>query len=456
MDVLLEVDLSGGRRRGVEEALRAAIRAGRLATGTALPSTRQLAADLGLARGTVVDAYEQLRIEGYLAARPGGRTIVAAAVPPPAAAPDPARPAPPRFDLRAGAPDLSLFPAGDWVRAVRAVLRDGPADALDYARPRGRAELRVALAAYLARARGVAAEPEQVVICSGADDALAVLARALVAAGRPTVAMEDPCLDFHRAIVAGAGGEVVPAPVDGGGLDVDALAATGAAAVVATPARQAVVGSTMAPARRGALVAWARRTGAVVVEDDYDGELRYDRLPIGAVQGLDPARVAYVGTTSKSLAPGLRLAWLVVPPALAASVDAVLGPHSAVSSLDQLALATLVREHALDRHLRRVRAAYRTRRDRFVATLAAGAPRARVEGVAAGLHALVRWPPAAASEADVLAEAAARGIGVTPVGPMWHGTARFAGVLAAYGRPPAHDARRCFTAFAELMADVTR
>jgi GntR family transcriptional regulator/MocR family aminotransferase len=455
VDLLLDVDMSGGRRRGVEQALRAAIRDGRLAAGEALPSTRQLAADLGLARGTVVDAYDQLVVEGYLATRPGGRTVVAATVPAPAAPAAVAAPAPPRVDLRAGAPDLSMFPAGDWTRAVRSVLRDGPPDALDYTGPRGRVELRAALAGYLARARGVVAEPDQVVVCSGADDALGLLVRTLAATGRATVAMEDPCLAFHRTIVDRAGGMVAPVPVDGGGVDVGALGAAGAGAAVVTPARQAVVGSTLAPDRRGALVAWARRHDAVVIEDDYDGELRYDRQPIGAVHGLDPARVAYLGTTSKSLAPGLRLAWVVVPPPLAAAVDGALGPHSSVSSLDQLALAALVRSHALDRHLRRVRVAYRARRDRFVAALAARAPRVRVEGVAAGLHALVRWP-GGPTEQDVLAEAAVRGIGVTPVGPTWHGEARFPGLLVAYGRPPAHDVRRCFDAFAALMACVTR
>ena len=454
MDVLLEVDLSGGRRRGVEQALRAAIRHGRLAAGEALPSTRQLAADLGRARGTVVDADDQLVVEGYLVARPGGRTVVAATVPAPASPAAAAPPAPPRVDLRAGAPDLSMFPAGDWVRAVRSVLRDGPPGALDYTGPCGRAELRAALAGYLARARGVVTAPDQVVVCSGVDAALGLLARALAATGRATVAMEDPCLAFHRTIVERAGAVIAPVPVDGQGVDVGALAGSGAGAAVVTPARQAVVGSTLAPERRGALVAWARRCDAVVIEDDYDGELRYDRQPIGAVHGLDPARVAYLGTTSKSLAPGLRLAWLVVPPPLAAAVDGVLGPHSSVSSLDQLALAALVRSHALDRHLRRARAAYRARRDVFVAALAAQAPLVRVEGVAAGLHALVRWS-GGASEEDVLAEAAARGIGVTPVGPTWHGEARFAGLLVAYGRPPAHDARRCVEAFAALMADVT-
>lgn len=456
VDVLLDLDLSAGRRRGIEQALRSAIREGRLVTGTALPSTRQLAADLGVARGTVVDAYDQLVMEGFLATRPGGRTIVWAPAHPVTAPSPVAEPPAPLVDLTAGTPDLSSFPAQEWAAAVRSVLRDGPADALDYARPRGRAELHAALAGYLGRARGVLAAPSQVVACSGVGQALELVTRALVVTGRPVVAMEDPCLAFHRTIVAAAGGTVVPVPVDGDGLDIDALAATGAGAVVVTPARQPILGSTLSPTRRGALVAWARATGGVVVEDDYDGELRYDRQPVGSLQGLDPARVLYLGTTSKSLAPGLRLAWAMVPPVLASAFGAVLGPHSPVSSLDQLALAELIGSHAYDRHLRRVRSAYRRRRDRFVSVLAERAPHARVEGVAAGLHALVRWPEGVAGEGDVLAEAEVRGIALTAVAPAWHGPGRgFDGVLAGYGRPAAHDLRRCYEAFADLMAATT-
>ncbi len=456
VDVLLDLDLSGGRRRGIEQAMRTAIRDGRLAGGAALPSTRQLATDLGVARGTVVDAYDQLAVEGYLTVRPGGRTVVAARASVEAVAEVAAVPPPPRVDLTAGAPDLASFPVREWTSAVRSVLTDGPADALDYVGPRGRPELRAALTGYLARARGVVARPEQVVVCRGADDALAVLTRALAGTGRCTVAMEDPCLPFHRTIVRRAGGVVVPAPVDDDGVDVAAVAASGADAVVVTPARQAVLGATLAPDRRGALAAWARDTGAVVIEDDYDGELRYDRQPVGSLQGLDPARIVYLGTTSKSLAPGLRLGWAVVPPGLIGPVDEAVGPHSSVSSLDQLVLAELIRTYAIDRHLRRVRAAYRRRRDQFVARLAERAPAVRVAGVAAGLHALVRWPDTRATEAEVVAEAATRGIGVTAVGPTWHGGDRpFGGVLVGYGRPPAHDLRRCYTAFADLMADIT-
>jgi GntR family transcriptional regulator / MocR family aminotransferase len=456
VDLHLDVDLSDGRRRGIERALRTAVRDGRLPAGSPLPSSRVLAADLGVARGTVADAYDQLVIEGYLTTRPRGRTIVANLARPPDAAVAPAPPSRPRVDLRAGAPDLASFPTGAWSAAVRSVLRNRPGDALDYAPPRGRAELHAALVDYLARARGVVAAPEQVTICSGVDHGLGMLARALAATGRARLALEDPCLPFHRSIAAAAGSTVVPARVDHDGVDVGSIVASAAGAVVVTPARQALLGATLAPGRRGALLAWARDTGAVVIEDDYDGELRYDRQPIGALQGLDPARVVYLGTVSKSLAPGLRLAWAIVPPDLAGVVAAALGPHSPVSSLDQLVVADLVRSHAFDRHLRRVRTAYRRRRDAFVSLLATRAPRLRVEGVAAGLHALVRWPGGGATEDDVLATAAERGIGLTPLGPCWHGERRFDGLLVGYGRPPAHDVRRCFEAFAALMADVVR
>ena len=466
MDLLLDLDLdlaaapAGGRRRAIEAALRAAIGARRLPSGARLPSTRTLAADLGVARGTVVDAYDQLVAEGWLAARRGGRTVVVATPPlsspssPPAAgpaAPPPRIAGPGPLDLRAGAPDLSAFPTAAWVASVRSVLTRGPADALDYAPPRGRPELRSALAAYLARARGVAAAPDRVVVCAGIDHGLELVARALVATGRHRVAMEDPCLPFHRTLVAGAGAEVVPARVDGEGLDVDSLAAP---TVVATPARQCMLGMALAPPRRSALVAWARRTDAVVVEDDYDGELRYDRQPIGAVQALDADRVLYAGTLSKSLAPGLRLGWLVVPAPLAPALDAHLGPHSPVSSLDQLVVADLLSTGAYDRHLRRARTAYRRRRDDFVSLLATRAPEARVEGVAAGLHALVRWPEAGPTEGDLVAEAIRRGIALTPLGPHWHATPGGEGVVVGYGRPPAHDLQRRYEAFAGLMADA--
>ena len=454
MDLFLDVDLSSGRRQGIEQAVRTAIRDGRLAPGSALPSSRALAADLGVARGTVVDAYDQLAVEGYLAARPGGRTVVASrpVVPPaPAAATRRAKFA---VDLRAGAPDLSAFPAGAWARAVRAVLRDGPADALDYVVPRGRPELQDEVAAYLRRARGVVARADQVVVGAGFDHLLGVVVAALVATGRRVVAMEDPCLPFHRDFVAAAGASVVPVPVDADGVVVDALAATAAGAVLVTPARQSLLGVTLGPARRSALLAWARASPGIVLEDDYDAELRYDRQPIGSVQGLDPERVVYLGTLSKTLAPGLRLGWAVIPDSLAAPIDRLLGLHSTVSSLDQLVVASLLRDQVLDRHLRRMRSTYRRRRDDFVSLLATRAPRVSVEGVAAGLHALVRWPDGGPTEAEVMAEATARGIGLTSLARGWHATPAFPGILAAYGRAPAHDARRRFDAFASLMADM--
>jgi GntR family transcriptional regulator/MocR family aminotransferase len=456
VDLLVTFDAVAprGRRRAIEAALRSAIRTGRLPAGTVMPSSRVLADDLGVARGTVVDAYEQLAIEGYLHTRPRGATVVAAlpqaseapVTPPPAASPP--------LDLRAGVPDLSTFPAGAWVTAIRSVLRSGPPDALDYAPPRGRIELRAALADYLGRARGVVATPPHVVVGNGVDHLLDVLTRALVVTGRGVVALEDPCQPAHRVIVDRAGAEVVPAPVDLSGVDVDALAPHGAGAAVVTPARQCPLGMALAPHRRSALVAWARVADALVIEDDADGELRYDRQPIGALQGLDPERVVYVGTLSTSLAPGLRLAWAVVPAHLTPAVDEVLGTRASVSSLDQLALAALLTSRTFDRHVRRMRTEYQRRRDRFVAVLAGRAPRVWVECVAGGLHALVRWPKDAAREADVVAAAAGRGVGVTPLAPHWHGQPRFEGLVAGFARPPAHDLERRYRELAGVLADT--
>jgi GntR family transcriptional regulator/MocR family aminotransferase len=261
---------AGGRRRTLEAELRAAIRGGRLRPEDRLPSTRALAADLGLARGTVADAYAQLAAEGYLRTSPGAPTRVAAGTAGAtagAAPPAPAeRPPAPLFDLRAGRPDVDGFPRQAWLGAIRRALATAPAEALASGDPRGRDELRGALAGYLGRARGVLAGPDRVVACAGVTQGLALLCQVLRDAGVRAVAMEDPCLDQHRAIAAAAGLRVLPLPVDEQGARPEVPA--GAGAVLVTPAHQFPLGGTLAPRRRAALVAWARATGGLVVEDD--------------------------------------------------------------------------------------------------------------------------------------------------------------------------------------------
>ncbi|MFD4571449.1 PLP-dependent aminotransferase family protein [Streptomyces sp. NPDC058417] len=399
-----------GRRAGLERALRDAVRGGRLAPGTRLPPTRRLAAEAGLSRNTVKAAYDQLVAEGYLTARQGSGTRVAD-LPAVTARPSgtAADPTAPRFDLRPGSPDVGAFPTAAWLRAVRRALATAPTSAYGYGDPRGRVELRTALSAYLGRARGVVAPPERIVVTTGYVQGLALLTRAL---GGPAVGMEDPGLPFHREVVRRAGGRVLPVPVDERGVRPQELGALGA--VVVTPAHQYPTGVTLHPERRRALTDWARARGALLVEDDYDGEFRYDRQPVGALQGMAPHDVVYLGTASKTLGPALRLGWMVLPPHLVDAVaDTKLHSDHHTETLGQLALADLIGSHAYDRHVRACRLRYRRRRDLLLERL--GGHRG-VRGVAAGLHALVEVP----DEAAARERAAAAGLAVGFLGEHWH------------------------------------
>ncbi|MFM9492592.1 PLP-dependent aminotransferase family protein [Streptomyces galilaeus] len=430
VDLHLETDGNEGRRAGLERALRDAVRGGRLAPGTRLPATRRLATEVGISRNTVKAAYDQLVAEGYLTARQGSGTRVAAL--PSAAAEAPAataRAREPRFDLRPGSPDVGAFPAAAWLRALRRAIATAPSLAYDYGDPRGRIELRTALSGYLGRARGVIAPPERIVITSGYVQGLALLTRALE--GAP-VGMEDPGLPFHREVVRRNGGHVVPVPVDDRGLRARELG-DDLGAVVVTPAHQYPTGVTLHPERRRALTDWARARGALIVEDDYDGEFRYDRQPVGALQGMAPGQVAYLGTASKTLGPALRLGWMVLPSHLVDAVaDAKLHSDHHTETIGQLALAELITGHAYDRHVRACRLRYRRRRDLLLDRLGA---RRGVRGIAAGLHALVE----VRDEADVLERAEAEGLAVGRLGEHWHAReaagGRPQGLVVGYGTP---------------------
>ncbi|MFC5198849.1 MULTISPECIES: MocR-like pyridoxine biosynthesis transcription factor PdxR [Streptomyces] len=429
VDLHLEPDVAAGRRAGLERALRDAVREGRLAPGTRLPATRRLAAELGISRGTAKGAYDQLVAEGYLTARQGSGTEVALL---PATSPEAsegaARARAPRLDLRPGSPDIGSFPAAAWLRALRRAIATAPSSAYGYGDPRGRIELRTALSGYLGRARGVIAPPERIVITSGYVQGLALLTRAL---GGGVVAMEDPGLPFHRDVVRRGGGTVVPLPVDERGARPEELGAGGAGAAVVTPAHQYPTGVTLHPRRRRALTDWARAHGALIVEDDYDGEFRYDRQPVGALQGMAPGQVAYLGTASKTLGPALRLGWMVLPPHLVDVVtDAKLHSDHHTEVIGQLALAEMITGHAYDRHVRACRLRYRRRRDQLVDRL--GASRS-VRGIAAGLHALVE----VTDEAETVARARALGLAVGRLGDHWHtpGAGRPQGLVVGYGTP---------------------
>jgi GntR family transcriptional regulator / MocR family aminotransferase len=414
-ELLVALARGGGRslRAQLEGQLRDGVTSGRLAPGTRLPSSRALAGSLGVSRGVVVDAYGQLVAEGYLTVRRGAAPVVAAETAERPAALDalPA-PRPPRLDLRPGTPDVALFPRRAWGAALRRALA-AVADAdLGYPDAAGHPRLRAELAAYLGRVRGVDADPTRIVVCGGVSEVLVVVARALVAQGARRIGVEDPSHAETRGLLAHHGLEPVPIPVDRDGLDVAALAAAAPDAVLVTPAHQFPTGAVLAPERRAALVAWARRTGALVIEDDYDAEYRYDRAPVGAVQGLAPDHVVHAHSVSKSLAPALRLGWAVLPARLAATVaEEKRRADLGAPVLEQLALAGFLARGELDRHLRHTRPAYRRRRDALLRAL----PGLRAQGAAAGLHVLALLP--GGDEDAVVRAAAALDLAVEPLGP---------------------------------------
>ncbi len=382
-----------------------------------------------MSRRLVVEAYAQLLAEGYLAARGGSGTYVAQTGAQQAPATERPRQHPLSFDFFPGNPDLATFPRRAWLRAQRAVLAGAPDAAFGYPDPRGALELRAAVAGHLRRVRGVVADPESIVVCAGAAEGFALLARAL---GDCCVAVEDPGMPVHRAILAANGATPVALAVDGEGARVEDLARLHAewriAAALLTPSHQSPTGVALSRARRASLLAWAAAERALVIEDDYDAEFRYDRAPLGALQGLAPDSVVYVGTASKSLAPCLRLGWLVLPGRLLERVvEQKVLAGSSPATLEQLALARMIECGDYDRHLRQARRRYRARRDALVAAVAQHLPGARVTGLAAGLHAIVEL----GDEVDALAlvhAALARSVGVYPL-------------AYAYVEPRARDAR---------------
>jgi GntR family transcriptional regulator / MocR family aminotransferase len=432
-ELLLRLDRDSGKplRAQLETALRETIRSGRLAGGERLPSSRQLAGELGVSRGLVQECYGQLIAEGYLTSRGGSATRVATGAFP--APPEPVhRPVPAGLiaDFRPSVPDLASFPRADWAWAMREACRDVATADLDYGDPRGSTVLREVLAGYLRRVRAAAADHERIVVSTGFAQGLNLVLRALAEAGVRCAAFEDP--GYPSAEIAqtmrAVGADTlrgIPVRVDEAGIDVAALAASGAQVVVLTPAHQAPTGVVLTAQRRHALVDWACRNDAFIIEDDYDSEFRYDREPVGVLQGLAPERVFTIGTASKSLAPAVRLGWVLAPAAL---TDAV-ATHKELSdrgssTLDQLALAALLESGRYDRHLRRMRALYAGRRAVLIETLARHAPAVRLTGLAAGFHAVAHLsttaplgstpaPSAtAAAERAIVAAARERSVGL--------------------------------------------
>jgi GntR family transcriptional regulator / MocR family aminotransferase len=457
IDVLVLVTRDGPGTLGsqIEDQLRRAIRDGSLKAGARVPSTRDLARQLGVSRRIVVDAYSQLSAEGYLVLRQGARPRVSGAALPRETSSEEVGLSPPvaRFDFRPGAPDVSSFPRAAWQRALRdAVASITDADLL-YGNPAGMGELRSALAEYLGRVRGVVADPSHIVVTSGYSQAQGIVCRVLRARGATRIALENPSHPEQRRVTAATGLEIVPVGVDEGGVKLEELERTEADAVVLTPAHQHPTGVVLAGDRRPALLAWLRERNAIAIEDDYDAEYRYDRAAVGALQGLDPDRVVYAGTVSKTLAPGLRLGWLAVPAQL---LDSVINGKAlsdwGTPRIEQLAFANFLSRGELDRHLRRMRAEYRRRRDLLVEEIEKVLPEARVRGVAAGLHATVELPDEWKEEA-ILDAARARGIDLVAMGPSWIGSSGGPPtLLVGYGQLP----RPAISAAVRELADAVR
>ncbi|WP_433606281.1 PLP-dependent aminotransferase family protein [Dactylosporangium sp. CA-139114] len=454
-ELLVTIDRSSGTglRTQLEEALRAAIRTGRLAGNDKLPSSRELAQLTGLSRGLVQDCYAQLQAEGYLTSRPGSATRVAPGAatrpgPPPRR---PSAPAPPSVaDFRTGVPDLGLVPREDWAWAVREACRTMPDAAFDYGDPSGQRRLREVLAAYLTRVRATATTPGHVIVCAGMAQALSLILPVLRADGVHTLAVEDPGPGSSTAQQASAAGlRVRPVPVDEHGLRPGALG--DARAVLVTPAHQWPTGVVLSGPRRQELIAWARERDGIIIEDDYDAEFRYDRDPVGSLQGLAPDRVISLGTVSKSLAPAIRLGWIVAPerwlPAIAHAKHLA---DRGSPGIDQLALAALLESGRYDRHLRRVRAEYAARRETLVRALARHAPRLPVTGLAAGFHAVLTLPDGT-DEARLIQRARARGVGLYGMSGMYRGTgASSPRLVLGFG----DTGRRAIEAGIEAVADL--
>jgi GntR family transcriptional regulator/MocR family aminotransferase len=399
-DVLLDVSGQGARHEQLARALRKAIRDGVVGQGAALPPSRKLADDLSCSRWVVTQAYSQLVAEGYLAARTGSATRVSWSGVSDRSVPPRPSPDPPRYDLTPGFPDLRAFPRQRWADAMREALSSAPYTDLGMPVFGGHPRLRAVLAEYLRRCRG--AVTEDVMICPGVCSGVTLVGRALHAEGITRIAMEEPGWQRVRHAAESAGLTVVPVPVDAEGLCVDQIP-DGVRAVIVTPAHQFPSGVVLTPARRAALLAWARAVDGLILEDDYDAEFRYDRRPVGTVQGMDPRRVVLLGSVSKTLSPALGIGWCVVPPQWTAAVAAANPTAVTPPVLDQLALSTFIEQGSYDRYLRAARLRYRSRRDTLVSALS------NVSGAAAGLHLLLNLDCDATA---VVRHAAAHGLKV--------------------------------------------
>ena len=465
--MLVGLEGRGGLNQRLFRGLRRAILDGRFAPGSRLPSTRALAADLGLSRNVVLLAFAQLVAEGYAEGRGGSGTFVAETLPDPrlrarakgapsatspahrlssharrvmALAPLPAVGRPLRagllYDFRYGVPAVAEFPQQVWSRLVQRRTRAMSIATLRYGRALGWRPLREAIAAYVTRTRGVAATFEQVVIVNGSQQALDLVARLFIDPG-DRVVVEEPCYVSARQVFLAAGADLIPVAVDAFGLDAAQLPPRGPVRLAyVTPSHQFPLGGVLPLPRRLELLRWAKESGAIVVEDDYDSEFWYDGHPVEAIQGLDSAgRVIYIGTFSKVLFPSLRLGYLIVPPPLVAPLAALkflMDRHA--PAFEQEVLADFIAEGHFDRHVRRARTRNAARRAAMLeAFQVALGDRVEIAGANAGIHMVVWLRDVSADRLDdLVARAAARGIGIYPVAPYYAAPPPVAGLLLGY------------------------
>jgi GntR family transcriptional regulator/MocR family aminotransferase len=415
-ELLVALDRQSGEPLGLQlqRELRQAIRDGRLSAGERLPSSRSLAEHLGVSRGLVVECYEQLYAEGYVVTATGSGTRVAAGV---AESRRPADSTPGsgpsvEVDFEYGIPDLAAFPMQDWLWAMSEAARTAPSAVMGDEESAGSERLREVLAAYHRRVRAGSADRADAVVVGGFRQGLNMVFAMLARQGVERVGLENPGPREHDEMVRRAGMAPVPIAVDDEGLDVASLARSGARAVLVTPAHHCPTGVVLSPERRHQLVAWADEVDGVVLEDDYDAEFRYDRQPVGSMQGLSPDRVMALGSVSKTLAPGMRIGWILSPPRLTSAI--VREKHLAsrgVPALDQLALARLIESGRFDRFIRRMRDVYRSRREVLVDALSAELPELELDGLIAGCHGVLRLPDAL-DEERVVTDALGRSVRV--------------------------------------------
>jgi GntR family transcriptional regulator / MocR family aminotransferase len=452
--LLLDLPAGGPLHARLAGALRVAIGDGRLRAGSRLPSSRSMAAELGCSRWVVTEAYGQLAAEGYLDGQAGSGTRVrmAAAAPVHVLPPERTSAADAAIDLAPGLPDLRAFPVTRWVAAVRAAAAAMPVADLGYPGQAGHPVLRDVLSGYLTRVRGARADPADLTVCGSVREGIARLCAALREAGCGAVAVEDPGWHRLREQIAAAGLTVVPVPADDQGLRAGLLdRQPEVGAVVVSPAHQFPVGAVLSAPRRAALLTWARRTGGLIIEDDYDAEYRYDRRPVGALQAADPGAVALLGSVSKTLSPALGIGWMLTPPQWTARLRP--GYVTAPPVLDQLAFAEFTRAGSYDRHLRAGRQRYRQRRDVLVRTLAEVIPGVRVAGASAGLHlvALLGGLDTSADPAAIRRRALALGVRVADLDTYRAASTGEPGLVLGYGNLADHQVRTAVTLLAGAL-----